>query len=71
MKETPGNHVTEVHVDSAAPEVRSGEQGAYPPPHQQGPQPRGMAQHLVEGEDDKLGSYHTQVCRTARPAVEA
>jgi hypothetical protein len=30
-----------------------------------------VAQHLVEGEDDKLGSHHTQVCRTARPAVEA
>ena len=54
---------TEVHVDCAAPEVCPVEQAAAAaPPDEQGPQPRGVAQHLVEGEHQEVWLNLPQVC---------
>ena len=56
---------TEVHVDCAAPEVCPVEQAtAAAPPDEQGPQPRGVAQHLVEGEHQEVWLNLPQVCTT-------
>ncbi len=37
------------------------EQVGHPPPGQQGAQPSGVTQHLVEGEHHKVGLHQTQV----------
>ncbi len=50
-----------MHVDGASPEVDPVEQVGHPPPHQQGAQPRGVTQHLVEGEHHEVGLHQTQV----------